>query len=255
MMFCTFRMLGIYQPVLEAGLSSAPLEARGLAKIFKHFRLRAKVGSNPRILDVSCGIGRHSINLARLGYEVVGFDFSPYFLRTARRLARQEGLGRHRVRFYEGDTTQIQEILEENGEVDFDAIICMDTSITRPTIGEEIDLLRSMYKLGSERSLLVIETANRDSFLKNRKCYTLPMVQSFPRRLQRHIQVEYNPENMHMKGEWKFYKRAEQWRLEASTFYQIRVKYPFTKGLANCFGERRLGISPQLWEYPTTQQA
>src|SRR5271157_3213578 len=115
----------IYQPVLEAGLASAPSEARGLARIFTHFNLRAKVGSKPRILDVSCGIGRHSIHLAKLGYEVVGFDFSPYFLRTARRLAKAEGLGEGSARFVEGDTKEIRRILEGRGEVDFDGIICM----------------------------------------------------------------------------------------------------------------------------------
>ncbi len=198
----------IYQPILEAGLSSAPSEARGLAKIFSHFNLRAKVGSIPKILDVSCGIGRHSINLAKLGYEVVGFDFSPHFLKTARELARQEGLRKHSVlRFYEGDTTQIQEILQANGETSFDAIICMDTSIVRPTLKEEAELLRSLHEIGREGSLLVIETANRDSFLKHKHYYPLPIVQSFPDgRLQRHLQASYDPKSKHIKGDWKFFR-------------------------------------------------
>ncbi len=198
----------IYQPVLEAGLSSAPSEARGLAKIFSHFNLRARVGSRPKILDVSCGIGRHSINLAKLGYEVVGFDFSPHFLKTARKLARQEGLSKRSVlRFYEGDTAQIQEILQGKGETDFDAIICMDTSIVRPTLKEEIELLRSLHRIGREGSLLVIETANRDSFLKHRHLYPFPIIQSYhDGRLQRHLQASYDPKNKHIKGDWKFFR-------------------------------------------------
>ncbi len=198
----------IYQPVLKAGLSSAPSEARGLAKIFSNFNLRAKVGSRPKILDVSCGIGRHSINLAKLGYEVVGFDFSLYFLKTARKLARQEGLSERSVlRFYERDTEQIQEILRANGETDFDAIICMDTSIVRPTLKEEIELLRSLYEIGREGSLLVIETANRNSFLKHEHYYPFSIIQSFPHgRLQRHLQASYDPKSKHIKGDWKFYR-------------------------------------------------
>ena len=198
----------VYQPVLEAGLSTAPSEARGLAEIFSHFSLRARVGSRPKILDVACGIGRHSINLAKLGYEVVGFDFSPHFLKTARKLARQEGLNRRSVlRFNEGDTAQIREILQANGETDFDAIICMDTSIVRPTLKEEVELLRSLHEIGREGSLLVIETANRDSFLKHERYYPFPIIQSFPAaRLQRHLQASYDPKNNHIKGDWKFFR-------------------------------------------------
>jgi len=179
-----------------------------LAKIFSHFNLRARVGSRPKILDVSCGIGRHSINLAKLGYEVVGFDFSPYFLKTARKLARQEGLSKRSVlRFYEGDTTQIQEILQANGETDFDAIICMDTSTVRPTSKEEIELLRSLHEIGREGSLLVIETANRDSFLKQKHFCPFPIIQSFPDgRLQRHLQASYDSKTKHVTGDWKFFR-------------------------------------------------
>jgi 2-polyprenyl-3-methyl-5-hydroxy-6-metoxy-1,4-benzoquinol methylase len=193
---------------LEAGLSSAPSEARGLAKIFSRFNLRAKVGSRPKILDVSCGIGRHSINLAKLGYEVVGYDFSPHFLKTARKLARQEGLSKRSVlRFYEGDTKEIQEILQANGETSFDAIICMDTSIVRPTLKEEIELLRSLHEIGREGSLFVVETANRDSFLKYKRYNALPIIQSFPDgRLQRHLQASYDPKSRHIKGDWKFFR-------------------------------------------------
>jgi cyclopropane fatty-acyl-phospholipid synthase-like methyltransferase len=37
-----------------------------------------------RILDLPCGQGRHSIELARRGYEVTGVDLSPYLLDIAR---------------------------------------------------------------------------------------------------------------------------------------------------------------------------
>ena len=205
----------IYQPVLEAGLSSAPSEARGLAEIFSRFNLRAKAGRRPKILDVACGIGRHSINLAKLGYEVVGFDFSPYFLKTARRLARQEGLKQRSVlRFYQGDTAQIKEILHVNRETNFDAIICMDTSTVRPTLSEEVELLRSLHEVGRKGSLLVIETANRESFLKYKRYLTLPLVQSFPGGLQRHIQASYDPRSQHIKGDWKFFRELPSGNLK-----------------------------------------
>ena len=44
------------------------------------------------VLDMPCGQGRHSIELARRGYQVTGVDLSPYLLRVARQRAEQAGL-------------------------------------------------------------------------------------------------------------------------------------------------------------------
>ena len=42
-----------------------------------------------RILDLGCGKGRHSLDLARRGYTVVGIDSSALYLKEARRLSRK----------------------------------------------------------------------------------------------------------------------------------------------------------------------
>ncbi len=46
-----------------------------------------------RLLDVGCGPGRHAIELARRGLEVVGIDLSPDFLAVARQRSREAGVG------------------------------------------------------------------------------------------------------------------------------------------------------------------
>jgi 2-polyprenyl-3-methyl-5-hydroxy-6-metoxy-1,4-benzoquinol methylase len=53
-----------------------------------------------RILDVGCGTGRHSIELARRGYHVTGIDLSPAQLKQAREKAMAAGLS---VRFIQKD--------------------------------------------------------------------------------------------------------------------------------------------------------
>lgn len=45
-----------------------------------------------RILDIGCGTGRHSIELARRGYHVTGIDLSPSMVKKANELARKENL-------------------------------------------------------------------------------------------------------------------------------------------------------------------
>ncbi len=47
---------------------------------------------NIKILDIGCGTGRHSRELAKRGYNVTGIDLSPSLLNRARELAAEEGL-------------------------------------------------------------------------------------------------------------------------------------------------------------------
>ena len=44
------------------------------------------------ILDIGCGLGRHSLELARRGYHVTGVDRTETYLHEARKTARKEGL-------------------------------------------------------------------------------------------------------------------------------------------------------------------
>lgn len=45
-----------------------------------------------RILDLACGYGRHSLELARRGYRVTGVDITPSYIEDARKTAAGEGL-------------------------------------------------------------------------------------------------------------------------------------------------------------------
>lgn len=57
------------------------------------FVLRALALAPPaRVLDLCCGHGRHSVELARRGFEVVGVDLSEYHIELARAAARDAGV-------------------------------------------------------------------------------------------------------------------------------------------------------------------
>ena len=69
-----------------------------------------------RVLDVGCGPGRHSLALARRGFNVMGVDHSAEFIRLARDAATAAGLA---VQFEELDVRDLDHATE------FDATICL----------------------------------------------------------------------------------------------------------------------------------
>jgi len=77
-----------------------------------------KLGLKPgdRVLDLACGFGRHSLELARRGCSVVGVDITPDFVRHAEETASREGLD---ARFVLSDIRDVS-FCEE-----FDAVINM----------------------------------------------------------------------------------------------------------------------------------
>ena len=58
-----------------------------------------------RVLDLACGIGRHSLELRRRGFEVVGVDISPDLLEMAEREAEAQSL---EVSFMQADLRELE---------------------------------------------------------------------------------------------------------------------------------------------------
>ena len=59
-----------------------------------------------RVLDAGCGAGEHTILLTRLGYNVLGIDFSPNAIEQARENAAAKGVD---ARFDVGDAMNLPE--------------------------------------------------------------------------------------------------------------------------------------------------
>jgi SAM-dependent methyltransferase len=67
-----------------------------------------------RVLDLACGFGRHSLELARRGYSVTGVDITADYIADAQQVANQEGLT---VTFNQSD------VLKVSVQTEFDVVL------------------------------------------------------------------------------------------------------------------------------------
>jgi SAM-dependent methyltransferase len=96
--------------------------------------LRREGAPRARAVDLGCGAGTTSIELAEAGFEVTGIDFSHVALRKARTAAATRGLGEDRLRFVHGDLTTGG---VPGVEPPFDLLVDYGTLDDLPTVGRD----------------------------------------------------------------------------------------------------------------------
>jgi SAM-dependent methyltransferase len=67
-------------------------------------QLASETGEPGKVLDLGCGTGTHSIDLAQRGFAVTGIDVSPTAIRRAREKASRAGVN---PEFIVGDVTRL----------------------------------------------------------------------------------------------------------------------------------------------------
>ncbi len=119
---------------------------------------RVKIKKNPRVLDVACGRGRHSVELARRGFEVVGLDYCGSYLAEARR-ARRTLPDPGRLRLVQGDMRHLEGMFEPDS---VDLVLSLFNSFGYfPTRADDADVLRQMATVLRPGGALVISTLSR----------------------------------------------------------------------------------------------
>lgn len=112
-----------------------------------------------RILDLGCGSGRHTLELARRGHRVLGVDPDERALAEARAAAKGERLNVHFVK------TDLR-LITYRGE--FDAIVSLDSSFGQlPADRDDLRCLEAARKGLKPGGRLLVDTLNREWLMRH----------------------------------------------------------------------------------------
>lgn len=189
----------LYMLDLEMGIEKAGKDVPGIISIFSGFG----VPQGALVLDVPCGIGRYSVELAEKGYRVVGVDISPPFIDRAKEMAEEREVT-YRCDFRVGDMRRIGDLMV--GLERFDAVLIIFTSLGYYDEATDRDILKQLNSLTKPGGILVLDMFNRDWMVRHfrpmdmiRKGEDLVMVEE--RRL--------NLENSRMEAVWRYYRKED----------------------------------------------
>jgi SAM-dependent methyltransferase len=183
---------------LERAINHANDEAIGIMKIFSKFEVPKK----GLILDLCCGIGRHSIILAENGFKVVGVDISPEYIARANDLAKSRNVSKN-VEFIVGDMREIVKVLTDfRGK--FNAVINLVTSIGY--YDEETDkaVLMHLLELAATNSLLIIDITNRDWIISH---FLAEATNDEGDNIIKKVERKLLLENSRMRNIWRYYRK------------------------------------------------
>lgn len=105
------------------------------------------------ILDLACGTGEFTVEMAIRGYQMVGLDLSIPMLGQAAELAQQKG---QKINFVHGD------MREMDFESVFDGVFCIGSSFGYFDEETNLKVLRDIYKSLKLRGTFLLEVVNRD---------------------------------------------------------------------------------------------
>ena len=195
-------------PSLEGRLEDAVDEVRGLKCIFSEHG----VPEGTTVLDMACGVGRHSLALAKEGYRAVGVDISPTFIERAGELAEERGVADN-VDFRVGDIRDLGGLKEDYGE-GFDAVVNLLTSHGYWDRATDRQIFRGALEVAKPGGVLVIHTVNRDYLVRNfREKDWSPIQEGRFMLIERRLDLEES----RMYNTWRYYEQRGEDLVHLST--------------------------------------
>ncbi len=152
-----------------------------------------KLRKGSKLLDLCCGVGRHSVPLAGLGLDVTGLDLNTGYLRRARAYAKNEGV---KADFVKGDMRSLAY------KAEFNAVVNLFTSFGYYDDQQNQAVLEGVARALKPRGKFLIDVMNRDWLLKH---FRADSVRHFNRAIII-TEEEWNPMNSRLTSTWKMIK-------------------------------------------------
>jgi len=210
-------------------------------------RIASVLGPAPqRILDAPCGAGRHTLELARRGYNVVGIDFNPTVLEAARAKSAEQNLAAD---------FQLMDLRELSAEEEFDAAICLWTSIGYFSDSDNERALRNLAKAVKPGGHLILDAVVLESLCASFSPRGWAWWGEGDNRVRVCEERAWDAEHSRINVRWTFIQdQREQTRDSSIRVYTCHelITILRTCGIStfNCFGRHgepfRIG-SPKLW--------
>ncbi len=115
------------------------------------------VSSGQSVLDLGCGAGRHSIELASLGIHVTGVDISPRMLDEARKRVKARNV---EVDFVLQDLLFLEECFEGKTDIYDGAISICESGLGGLGWEKDLKILQATKALLRENARLILTTFN-----------------------------------------------------------------------------------------------
>lgn len=133
---------------------------KGTAQEVGFLMERMNLQPDTRILDIGCGPGRHSLELARRGIHMVGIDISSEFIKYANGVALSEGL---KAEFLAADARELAFTQQ------FDGAICLCEGAFGLAGSEENHrkVLRGVHQALRAGSLFILTVINALNMARN----------------------------------------------------------------------------------------
>ncbi|MCB1193585.1 MAG: class I SAM-dependent methyltransferase [Leptospiraceae bacterium] len=106
-----------------------------------------------KIIDIACGTGRHSIELTKRGYNVIGIDLSESLLERARKKAKEQNLS---ISFYQHDARK----LPFKNEFDLAIMLCEGGFPLMETDEMNFEILKNTWNVLKSPGKLIFTTLN-----------------------------------------------------------------------------------------------
>lgn len=177
------------------------------------------VSNFPKILDLGCGRGRHSITLAERGYNVLGMDLSKEVISKAAQIAAKKNLPN--LRFQVGD---MRRPLDKT----FDAVVNLFTSFGYfRDDGENAQVIESVSKMLKRNGSFVLDYLNAYKVRKDLVHEEEELFREMTVHIDRKIKRNMVYKKIRFTGE----------KLEKPIQYQERVKLYERDWFDNVFGK------------------